>query len=115
LEGRVTAKINSDSSQTTYSYEMTTSRLKSKTDPNGQTTIYDYLPDDNVAQITYANAIVATPSVSFTYDPSYNRVSTMTDGTGSTVYAYNPITGSPSLGAGRIASVDGPLSNDTIN
>ncbi len=36
----------------------------------------------------------------------------MPDGTGTTTYSYNPINGS--LGAGMLASIDGPLSNDTI-
>ena len=38
----------------------------------------------------------------------------MTDGTGTTLYSYNPITGTPTLGANQLASVDGPLPNDTI-
>ena len=38
----------------------------------------------------------------------------MTDGTGTTHYGYIPITRAPSLGAGQLASVDGPLPNDTI-
>ena len=55
-----------------------------------------------------------TPEVSFSYEANYNRVATMTDGTGTTSYAYNPITATPALGAGRLASIDGPLTNDTI-
>jgi RHS repeat-associated protein len=39
----------------------------------------------------------------------------MTDGVGTTTYAYNPITSNPSLGAGRLASVTGPLPNSTIS
>ena len=38
----------------------------------------------------------------------------MTDGTGVTTYSYNPITTPPMLGAGRLASTDGPLDNDSI-
>ena len=38
----------------------------------------------------------------------------MTDGTGTTLLRLNPITGSPALGAGQLASVAGPLPNDTI-
>src|SRR5204863_2637127 len=73
----------------------------------------------NVTQITYTNTSgqplsPATPSVSFTYDPHYNRVLTMTDGTGTTTYGYNPIANPPALGAGRLASIDGPLTNDTV-
>jgi len=42
----------------------------------------------------------------------------MTDGLGTTLYAYHPIpTGAsptPTLGAGMLASVDGPWANDTV-
>src|SRR5207245_1922287 len=50
----------------------------------------------------------------YTYDPNYNRVSNMVDGVGTTIYGYNPITVPPALGAGQLASIDGPLANDTI-
>ncbi len=33
----------------------------------------------------------------------------MTDGTGTTSYTYNPITGSTTTGAGRLATETGPL------
>lgn len=115
VEGRPTAKIYPDGSQTSYGYEMVTSRLKSVTDAKNQTTIYDYYLDNNIRQIAYSNSIIGTPSASFTYATNYNRLLAMSDGTGVTTYSYNPITGSPTLGAGRLASVDGPLSNDTIS
>jgi len=115
LQGRPSTKIYPDASQTVYSYAATSSRLASITDAKNQTTIYDYRLDNNIRQITYSNAVVITPNVSFTYDTNYNRLLTMTDGTGVTTYSYNPITVSPMLGAGQLASVDGPLSNDTIN
>ncbi len=35
-------------------------------------------------------------------------------GTGTTLYAYYPVTTPPTLGAGRLTSVDGPLANDTV-
>jgi RHS repeat-associated protein len=114
IQGRTTAKIYPDASQTIYSYETVTSRLKSMTDAKNQTTIYDYYLDNNIRQTTYSNAVVSTPNVSFTYDTNYNRLLTMADGTGTTTYSYNPITVSPILGAGQLASLDGPLSNDTI-
>jgi RHS repeat-associated protein len=49
--------------------------------------------------------------VSFTYDPTHGRLATMVDGTGTTTYGYHAVAG---LGATRLASVDGPLANDTI-
>jgi RHS repeat-associated protein len=115
IEGRPTTKIFPDGSQITFAYETMTSRLNSETDARNQTKLYNYYTDDNLRRIDYLNAVVGTPSASFTYDTNYNRLLTMTDGTGVTTYNYNPITTSPMLGAGRLASVDGPLSNDTIS
>ena len=111
LQGRKTSKTYVDGSTVTYIYENSTSRLKTRIDEKLQQTSYSYFADNTLAQISYANALVPTPSVSFTYDPDYRRVSTMQDGIGTTVYSYNPITASPILGAGRLASVSGPLPN----
>jgi YD repeat-containing protein len=74
-------------------------------------TTYTYNLDGTVQQVAYTNAQIATPSVSYTYDPVYSRVATMVDGTGTTSYAYQP---AGALGAGQVASVDRPLTNDTI-
>jgi RHS repeat-associated protein len=119
VQYRPTLKTYDDTSTTSYVYEAATSRLKSTTDAKTQRTNYTYFVDDNLNQISYTdtsgNALnPPTPSVNFTYDPNYNRVASMTDGTGTTIYGYNPITSTPTLGAGQLASVAGPLSNDTI-
>lgn len=127
LQGRVYQKVFADNTSINYLYDGQTaanaigasSRLKSVTDAKNQRTSYSYFADDNIQQITYTNAAgqplnPPTPSVSFTYDSNYNRVKTMVDGSGTTVYAYNSITFPPALGAGQLASVDGPLLNDTI-
>ena len=114
LQGRATTKAYPDGTLAQYAYEKGTSRLKSVTDAKRQTTIYDYFVDNNLKQVTYSNAVVATPSVAFAYDATYNRLSTMTDRTGTTRYGYNPIATPPVLGAGRLFSVDGPLANDTV-
>jgi YD repeat-containing protein len=112
LRHRVTRELRADGvTATIYTYEATTSRLKTVTDPKGQVTTYTYNPDDTVASTVYTNAQIATPSVSFTYDPVYNRVTTMVDGTGTTLYTYNP---AGALGAGQVGGVDGPLTDDTI-
>jgi RHS repeat-associated protein len=113
-QGRVTTETRADGRQTQYVYENSTSRLLQRTDAKNQTTAYQYFPDSALKQITYTSAVIATPTVSFTYDPTYSRIATMTDGTGSTAFAYNPITTTPALGAGRLASVSGPLPNSTI-
>jgi hypothetical protein len=55
-------------------------------------------------QVTCSNAVVATPSVLFTYDTNYNRMATMTDGVGTTTYNYYNVA-SGQLGAGQLSSV----------
>jgi RHS repeat-associated protein len=114
VQGRVTDKVYADQTSIHYTYEGTTSRLKSTADAKGQSTNYTYFPDNNLQQVSYTNAQVATPTVSYTYDPVYNRVASMADGTGTTAYGYNPVAVPPALDAGRLASIDGPLANDTI-
>ncbi len=114
IQGRVTDKIYADQTSIHYAYENTTSRLKSTTDAKGQSTNYAYFLDNNLQQASYTNAQIATPNVSYIYDTAYNRVASMADGTGTTAYGYNAIAAPPALGAGRLASVDGPLANDTI-
>ena len=127
IQSRVYQKVFNDGTTINYLYEGqtapntagATSRLKSSTDAKNQRTNYTYFADDNLAQIAYTDTNgqplnPPTPSVSYTYDPNYNRVLTMADGSGTTVYAYNPVTTLPALGANRLASIDGALPNDTI-
>jgi YD repeat-containing protein len=113
VQSRITSKAYADGKSETYNYENTTSRLLNVIDAKGQKTQYTYNVDNSVKQIDYLNAVIATHSVAFTYDPNYPRATTMVDGNGTTTYAYNPITGT--LGSGHLASVDGPWSNDTIS
>jgi len=113
VEGRRTAKQYNDGSQVSYVYENTTSRLRQVTDERLQTTAYTYNVDDTLRSISYGNAQVATPNVSFTYDPDYRRIASTTDGVGTRIYSYNPVTSPPALGAGELASTTGPLPNET--
>jgi RHS repeat-associated protein len=115
LQSRVSSKVFHDTKSISYVYENTTSRLKSMTDSKNQTTNYQYFADNDLKQVSYTNAQIATPTVNFSYDPNYNRLVTMADGTGTTTYTYKPITGSISLGAGQLQSVAGPLANSTIS
>lgn len=112
LQGRVTSKIYPDGKSTSYTYENTSSRLKEETDAKGQKTQYSYFIDNNPKQVDYVNAQVATPSVSYTYDAVYNRINTMTDGTGTTSYAYKPV--NSGAGSMKLLTVDGPMPNDVI-
>ncbi|MBI3851714.1 MAG: hypothetical protein HY298_15780 [Verrucomicrobia bacterium] len=114
VQGRPTSKQYADGSQATYQYENTTSRLRLAIDEKQQVTQFAYNRDNTLKSIAYGSAIIPTPGVSLQYDPDYERVVSMTDGTGTTRYSYNPITGTPTLGAGALASVDGPLLNDTV-
>lgn len=121
VQGRVRRKVFADNTGVDYLYEGqsapntagTTSRLKSMTDALNQTTTYDYFKDDDLKQVAYTGAIHSTPNVNFTYDPNYNRVTSMDDGSGTTLYDYCEVTATPPLGAGRLKSVDGPLSLTT--
>jgi YD repeat-containing protein len=113
LQSRVVGKVYPSGSAMTYSYDGT-GRLAKRLDAMGQSTLYTYFADNNLASVSYVNAVKATPNVSYTYDARYNRLLTMVDGTGTTSYAYNPIPVTPTLGAGRLASVTGPWSNSAI-
>jgi RHS repeat-associated protein len=127
IQSRVYQKVFQDGTTIDYLYEgqtapntaAATSRLQSSTDAKGQRTNYTYFADDNIRQISYTNVTgqpltPPTASVSYTYDPNYNRVATMIDGIGTTTYGYNPIAVPPALGAGQLANIDAPLANDTI-
>jgi RHS repeat-associated protein len=127
IQSRVYQKVFQDTTAINYLYEGqtapntvgATSRLQSLTDAKSQRTNYVYFADNTVQQISYTNTTGGTltpptPTVSYIYDSNYNRVSTMTDGTGTTTYGYYPITVPAALGAGQLASIDGPLANDNI-
>jgi RHS repeat-associated protein len=107
-EDRPIGKTFADGSEFTYNYESTTSRLKSITDALNQVTTYTYNLDNTVNSIAYLNTINPTPTASFTYDPAFLRLTQMTDGSGTTAYAYYSITTPPALGANLLKSVTGP-------
>jgi len=112
VEGRLVTKTYADSSTVTYAYENTTSRLKSVTDALGQVKTYSYTPDNRVSAIAYTGAVNPTPNVSFAYDPYFPRATAMTDGTGTTSYAYVPV---GSLGALQLQSETTPLASGAIS
>jgi RHS repeat-associated protein len=111
VQGRLIDKQYPDTSGVTYTYENTTSRLKSVTDALGQVKTYSYAKDDLPTGITYTGAVNPTPNVSFTYDPWFPRLASMTDGTGTTQYTYVPV-GSP--GALQLQQESSPLANSAI-
>jgi len=111
VEGRLTGKTYADASTVAYAYENTTSRLHSVLDALGQTKQYSYAEDDRLAAIAYANAVNPTPNVAFAYDPYFPRLVSMTDGNGTTHYAYVAV---GALGALRLQQESSPLSSSTI-
>lgn len=114
VQGRLTTKQYADGSRVNYIYEEASSRLGQVIDEKHQVTQFAYNLDDSLQSVSYGNSAVPTPGVSFTYDTNYHRITSMTDGVGTTRFAYHPIMGVPLLGAGTLASVDGPLPKDTI-
>ncbi|MGX5804292.1 RHS repeat-associated core domain-containing protein [Bradyrhizobium sp. Arg314] len=111
LQGRLSLKTYADSSTVTYSYENTTSRLKSVLDALGQTKQFSHAKDDRLSGITYLNSVNPTPNVSFAYDPYFPRPASMTDGTGTTQYSYFPPF---AQGALKLQQESGPLANSAI-
>jgi RHS repeat-associated protein len=115
IQSRPISKQYPDGSMENFAYENSSGRFQSLTDASGQQVMIDYYADNNVKSLTYLNSTNPAPTVNFTYDPDYNRVSTMQDGVGTTVYSYNPITSPPNLGASLLQSVSGPLMNSTVS
>jgi RHS repeat-associated protein len=114
VAGRVTAKEYNDGSKIIYAYENLSGRLSSITDEKMQVKTRRYNLDGTVAGIAYTNEEHETPDVSFTYETPYRRLQTMLDGIGTTTYGYHPVTPG-TLGAGQLATVDGPWANDIIS
>lgn len=117
IQGRLTSKTYHDGTTMELSYQSRSPRLWQLSEPKigadslKQRTVRRFSIDDDVLEVSYPNALVPTPSVSLTYDPYFDRQTTMVDGTGTTSYSYY---GVGSIGALRVKDVDGPLPNDTV-
>ena len=112
INGNVMREVRADgTTDTTYTYDLA-GRLKTVTDPMDQVTTHTYNIDDSLASTGFTNETIATPDISDTYDSYYPRALTMVDGNGTTTYSY---VAPGTNGAGQVASVDGPFSNDTIS
>jgi RHS repeat-associated protein len=114
VQGRVASKEFGDGSRIYYEYEKSASRLHQVTDEKLQVQQFTWNRDDSLRSTAFVNAMVPTSPVSFAYDADYLRLISRTDNSGTTVWQYNPIASPPALGAGSLASVDGPMPNDTI-
>ncbi len=91
VEGRLTSKIYADASTLVTAYDPVTSRVQSVTDALNQVKTFAYAEDDRVTGVAYTGAVNPTPNVSFAYDPNFPRLTSMTDGTGTTTYGYYPV------------------------
>ncbi|MFD2258139.1 hypothetical protein ACFSSA_15770, partial [Luteolibacter algae] len=112
ISGRMLRKKYADGRETNYTYDLA-GRLSTVTDSLDQVKTLSWFKDGNPAGITYSGSVHPTPNVSYTYDPVYGRLSSMTDGTGLTSYTYHPVDGA-TFGAGGLHTIDGPLANDVI-
>ena len=111
VQGRVTREIRADNlTDTVFTYD-SGGHLKTITDARAQVTTHTYNLDDSLSGTAYTNEQIDTPNVSYTYDMYYPRLVAMADGIGTTAYTFKT---AGSNGAGQVASIDGPLSNDTI-
>lgn len=111
--GRVSAKVYADGSMIRYLYQPLSGRLASVIDEKGQIKDYAYNLDGTLQAISHSHTEHPTPGVTFSYDADHRRVTGMVDGIGTTSYAYHPIAPG-TLGAGQLASEDGPFPDDTI-
>ena len=108
---RVSGKQYADGSRITYNYDSATSRVKSVVEEHGQIRAYDYNTDDTLRSVAYANAPIATPTSTFTYDPNYPRLVSMQDGAGITTWSFYA---AGALGGLRVADVVGPWADSTV-
>lgn len=102
IQSRTTAKIYPDGTKETYLYEATTSRLARETDVKGYGKSYSYNLDDSIAAVNQLDP--DTAGTTYTYDAAYPRVTSMTDGLGTTIYSYGAVNGS-SPGANLLKKV----------
>jgi RHS repeat-associated protein len=107
---RVNFKIYPDLKQAAHTYEPLSGRLATMTDMSQQVTTRRYFADSSLKDLAYTNAIIPTPTVSFTYDAFFSRIETMSDGIGTTSYNYHP---PGQNGALQVHTEDGPLTGDT--
>jgi RHS repeat-associated protein len=116
--GQMVEKKYANGSTYTFTYD-NANRLATRTDALGQVTTYAWFRDNNPKSRTYSNTVNPIKNVSFTYAQQYNRLTSMTDGSGTTsagttTFDYFPIGGTPVLGAGRLKELNGPLSSDLL-
>jgi RHS repeat-associated protein len=110
VEGRVVRKLYADGSQQDFAFDFS-GRLVSETDPLNRSKLFEYTLDDRVSKIDYSDS--ATADVTYAYDSRLPRITSRVDGRGTTAFTYKSLDSS-TLGAGQVALVNGPLSDDTL-
>ena len=125
VNGRVSAVHREGGSPTTapatfnYGYDIA-GRLAYRTDARGQTTRYRHTRADLLSAIVHENPIEPTPDTFLIYDDMRPRIEALENRQGGSVmsrinYGYHPVTApTGTLGAGQLASIDGPLADDTL-
>ena len=111
-QSRLVAKQFADGTSASLAYLGSTSLVALLTDALGQVTTYTYNPDNTTATVGYQSN-QPTAAVSFSYDPAYSRLVSMTDGTGTTTFSYYPVTSGPALGANQLRSVSSPIAGSS--
>jgi RHS repeat-associated protein len=106
---RVTKKIMPNAAFDLYTYDIS-GRLSTEVDAMNRTTTYTYNVDDRLAKKDYSDT--STPDVTYSYDTWYPRVTSRVDGAGTTTFTYHPH-GASTNGAGQVALMNGPLTDDT--
>jgi RHS repeat-associated protein len=86
LQGRVTQEARADTSSESYTYEVTSSRLKQKTDRKNVTTTFEYFLDGKLKRKSYSDT---TPAVNYTYDPVAGQMLTAANGTDTLTWTYD--------------------------
>ncbi|MFY9180089.1 MAG: RHS repeat-associated core domain-containing protein [Venatoribacter sp.] len=87
IQGRVIGKTYNDGQGDDFGYD-SAGRLTQQSDALGQRTQYRYTRTNQLAQVDYLDSLNPTPSVTFTYDAFFPRLTALTDGQGTTLYRY---------------------------
>ncbi|MCL4820599.1 MAG: hypothetical protein KJ067_15760 [Vicinamibacteria bacterium] len=109
LQGRVVKETRANGSSTSYVYETTTSRLKTRTDRRGVVTTYSYFADGQLQARAYSSlssTVAATPSLTYTYHADTGLPLTAANGTDTLTWTYD--------GEDRMASEASTLNGTTV-
>jgi RHS repeat-associated protein len=111
-QGRVTQEARADTSSESYTYEVTSSRLKQKTDRKNVAMTFEYFLDGTLKRKSYSDT---TPAVNYTYDPVAGQMLTAANGTDSLTWTYDNMDRVASEASTRNASSVGYTYDDAGN